>query len=171
MDWDDGGFGGHAYVGSPNVNGWGVYYIAAMVVIAGALLSFWGYKNKTVTAEDYIEITTEIVGFGRSAGTDSLKLYTSQGEYFVSGDHLTRQDLDAILSADWSPRQAVIWLNESGSAQVMGIQTKNLEIDRYQIAAFDRESYCRYMNVGFIISGVGVFLFILHHFTPDKHRA
>ena len=171
MDWDEGGIGGHEYVGSPNVNGWGVYYIAAMVVIAGALLSVWGYKNKTVTAEDYIEITTEVVGFGRLSGSDSLELYTSQGEYFVSSDHLTKQDLDAILSADWSPRQAVIWLESPGGSKVMGVQTKDLEIDRYQIAAFDRESYRRYMNVGFIISGVGVFLFILHYFTPDERSA
>jgi hypothetical protein len=168
MDWDDGGFSGHDYVGSPNVSGCGVYYLAAAVVIAGALLSFWGYKNKAVTAEDYIEITTELVGFGRSSGSDSLELYTSQGEYFVSADHLTRQDLDAILSADWSPRQAVLWLESAEGSQVMGVQTKDLEIDRHQVAAFDRESYRRYMNVGFIISGVGVFLFILHYFTPDK---
>jgi hypothetical protein len=168
MDLDDGGFSGHDYVGSPNVKGWGVYYIAAMAVIAGALLSFWGYKNKAVTAEDYIEITTELVGFGRSSGSDSLELYTSQGEYFVSADHLTRQDLDAILSADWSPRQAVIWLESPGGSQVMGVQTKDLEIDRYQVAALERESYRRFMNGGFIFSGVGVFLFILHYFTPDK---
>lgn len=142
------------------------YYFAVGIVLAGACLSFWGYTKKSISAAEYHHVSAQVLAFVPLSEVESVGVRTSAAEYYISSSYLSKDEREMILSTEWSPRPADIWLGTSDGTDIKGLETTGLKIDRYLSAAIDSEFYRRLVNVGFIISGFGIFLFTLHHFTP-----
>lgn len=146
------------------------YYFAVIVVIAGAFLSFWAFTNKSIEATSYFEISTQIYAFEQLEGVESIGVQTAAGKFFISSSYVSKKERERISAMELTSNPATIWLGSAEGSAVKGLISNDLQIDRFQVAAIDSESYRRLMNVGFIISVVGVFLFFLHHFTSAGPR-
>lgn len=146
------------------------YYFAAFVIIAGVSLSLWGFKNTSITAEDYFRISTEIYAFEPRAEAESIGVRTAVGDLYISSSYLSKQDREKLLSVELTSNQAVIWLGREGSSNIKGFKMTSIELDPVKIAAIDSEFYRRLINVGIIVACVGLFLFVLNYFDLKSQR-
>ncbi len=146
------------------------YYFAVCIVLAGGGLSFLGYTKKSSSAAEYRHVSTQVLAFVPLQDPELVGVITSAGEYYISPSYLSKEKREAILSTEWSARPADIWLGSSHGTDVKGLKTDGLEIDHFRSAAIDSEFYRRLVNVGFMISGVGIFLFMLHYFSRSNLR-
>ena len=144
------------------------YYFAVAIVLAGGYFSFLGYINRSTAASEYHQVSTQVLGFMPLSEGESVGVKTSAGRFYISPSYLSKDEREAILSTEWSARPADIWLGTSGGTDVKGLKMTGLEIDRFRSAAIDGEFYRRLVNVGFMISGFGVFLFVLHYSIPTR---
>lgn len=142
------------------------YYFAVGVVFCGMLLSLWGYQKKGESADQYVSISTQLLAFELEEGNGPLVVKTISREYFISPSYLTLEERERLASVDRRPSDATVWVAGEGSRTIKGLESSAVQIDRYNIVEIDSEFYRRLANVGFIISGLGVFLFVLRYFTP-----
>lgn len=146
------------------------YYFAVFVVIAGAFLSLWAYNNGSTKAADYFQISTQIYAFEQLEGLETVGVQTAAGKFFISSSYLSIQEREKVLAMELTSNPATIWLESAEASSVKGLISDDLQIDRFHVAAIDNESHRRLANVGFVISGVGIFLFFLHYFFSGESR-